>query len=235
MARYKKYTIVHNDTLQSIAQQEMGDMSAWEEIVDYNRLVYPFITDNLQEKLQNPEGLVTEGDTIIIPIEVDLLDTDSDSLGQRDKDLIMGLALGRDLKLAYIEESVANKGNFGETLGLVADNRGDIQVVQGVDNLRQATITRLLTPKGSLLGHPKYGSDFHNILGSRNTYETLIMLEDEIVSTLKMDSRIDEVAVVNSSIENETYQGEFQVTLRTFQEYFNLVIEADQSGSLLIT
>lgn len=235
MARYVNHTIVYGDTIQSIAQQRAGSASLWEDIVEYNNLDYPYIVETLAEKMENPDNLRTVGDTIIVPIEIDLLDTNLESLGYRDRDLILGLALGRDLKVGYDEESVANKAMHGEILGLQADNSGDIEVVQGVENLRQATINRLLTPKGSLFLHPEYGSDFYKYIGRKNTEEVMTMIEDEITSTIQKDNRVDNVEVVDSRIEADNYFGEFRVILHSLQEYFEIVVEMDNQNNFSIT
>ena len=44
MATYKKYTIKQNDTLELIAQQQLGRLSEWPSIVSLNRLRTPFIS-----------------------------------------------------------------------------------------------------------------------------------------------------------------------------------------------
>src|SRR5947209_14155752 len=53
-------------------------------------------------------------------------------------------------------------------------NRLDLQVVSGTDNLAQAVLMRLLTPRGELaaLGHPEYGSRLHELVGRQNTATT---------------------------------------------------------------
>lgn len=234
MARYKKYTIAYGDTIQAIAQNEMGTMTRWQEIIEYNTLSYPFIVDTLDEKLAHPGDVVTIGDTIIIPIEIDLMDTDAESLGNRDRELIMGLALGRDLAVSYQEETAGAQALYGESMGLGIDRQGEIKTVSGVDNLKQAVINRLLTPRGSLLMHPSYGSNLYNLLGQATNTETLVMIEDEIVSTIKKDGRVDEVEVVNSTIDGEVYSGEFIIQLFSFQEYFEVVIEGSSSGEFVI-
>ena len=50
MARYKKYVIAPQDTLQTIAQHEMGTVTAWQDIAEYHNLEYPYVVDTLSEK-----------------------------------------------------------------------------------------------------------------------------------------------------------------------------------------
>lgn len=235
MARYKKYTISPQDTLQTIAQHEMGSISGWEDIAEYNNLEYPYIVDTLEEKLTNSEHLVTTGDIIIIPIEVDLLDTNVDSLGHRDRELIMGLALGRDIAMEYQEESAGNKALHGESFGLATTDRGDLKTVSGIENLKQAVINQLLTPRGTLLLHPNYGSDLYRYIGRQATHENMVMIEDEILATIQQDLRVENAVAAGSRIQDERYFGEFIVNLYSLEEYFEIVVQMDETGSFVIT
>ena len=60
------------------------------------------------------------------------------------------------------------------------------------------------------------------------------ILEDEIVKTLKKDSRVEDVIAESSYIEEDTYHGEFTVQLFSLQEYFSFVIEGDSRGQIVI-
>lgn len=234
MARYKKYTIGYGDTVQGIAQGQTGDANAWQAIVKYNKLEYPYIVDTVEQKLQKPEHWVTIGDKIIIPIEVDLLDTNVESLGNRDRELILSLALGRDLSMTANEDYFKSRGSHDEIFSLSATNKGDVKTVSGVDNLKQALLARLLTPKGSLLLHPNYGSNIHNLIGKRGTADNLAILEDEIVATLKKDGRVESVIAENSYIAEDVFHGEFTIYLHSLQEYFSIVVEGDANGQIAL-
>jgi len=82
--------------------------------------------------------------------------------------------------------------------------------------------------------HPSYGSNLYNLMGRPGTADTMVMIEDEIASTIKKDGRVQSVEVVNSTIDGEEYTGEFIVQLYSFQEYFELVIEAEADGTFAI-
>lgn len=234
MARYKKHIIQQGDTVQNIAQIETGSVHEWQTIVNYNKLSYPYIVSSVQEKMKNPERLVTYGDMIIIPVEASLLDTDVSKLGPRDQELIMSLALGRDLAMTSNTNYFRGKGSSSEILEMSANNKGDIATVAGVENLKQALITRLLTPKGSLLLHPNYGSDLHNMLGMPATETQMIVIENEILSTIKKDGRVESAYSEGSTVAEETYTGTFTVNLFSLQAYFTLVVEGDQNGRIAL-
>lgn len=234
MARYRKYSIGYGDTIQSIAQTQAGKVDLWHKIVQYNKLEYPYIVDTVEMKIKNPEGWVTIGDTIVIPIEVDLLDTNVKELNNRDQELILSLALGRDLSMTADEGYFKTRGSHDEIFSLSASDKGDVKTVQGVENLKQALIARLLTPMGSLLLHPRYGSTIHELIGKKNTVDNMRILEDEIVKTLKKDSRVERVYAESSYIEEDTYHGEFTVYLSSLEEYFSFVIEGDNRGQIAL-
>jgi phage baseplate assembly protein W len=81
-------------------------------------------------------------------------------------------------------------------------NRGgvlsDIGTVGAYDNLAQAVVLRLLTPRGELsaLGHPEYGSRLHSLIGEKNneTYQNLARLY--ILESLAFEARIEEISKV---------------------------------------
>lgn len=235
MARYARHVIAETDTLEQIAQRYYGDATNWYPIVQYNNLAYPYIVDSTEEKLNNIEGLVTTGDEIIVPVEQNILDHNLDNLNQHDRDTILDLALGRDLSMIAFPEKWEPHSNDTEMLGLSENGRGDLQTVSGVENVKQAVIARLLTPMGSLLLHPDYGSDVHRYIGERTAYNLLPVIDNEILRTIKADGRIQRVDHVSSNIDKDVYYGEFICHLRTIEDYFELVVSMDDSDNIAIS
>ena len=74
----------------------------------------------------------------------------------------------------------------------------DVQTVAGRENLAQAILVRLLTPRGELdaLGHPEYGSRLHELVGRENTETTRNLAKLYILESLAMESRVEEVVGV---------------------------------------
>jgi phage baseplate assembly protein W len=70
----------------------------------------------------------------------------------------------------------------------------------GKDNLAQAIILRLLTPRGELseLGHPSYGSRLHELVGAGNTSRQLNLLKLFILEALKLEPRIEKVTALRA-------------------------------------
>lgn len=75
----------------------------------------------------------------------------------------------------------------------------DLGRVNGRDNLEQAIVLRLLTPRGELaaLGHPDYGSRIHELIGHANTENTRNRLRLFILEALQAERRIAEVIEVD--------------------------------------
>lgn len=67
---------------------------------------------------------------------------------------------------------------------------------EGLENLAQAVILRLLTPRGELadLGHPEYGSRVHELIGQENNATKRNLLKLFILEALKFEPRVEKVA-----------------------------------------
>jgi phage baseplate assembly protein W len=74
----------------------------------------------------------------------------------------------------------------------------DLGTIDGADNLRQAVVMRLLTPRGELapLGHPEYGSRLPDLVGEVNTETTRNRIRLAVLEALAQEQRIQEVTEV---------------------------------------
>lgn len=88
------------------------------------------------------------------------------------------------------EERLRRPGGQGYTI--------DLATGEGRDNLGQAVVLRLLTPRGDLahLGHPEYGSRLHELVGRVNTETTRNLARLLILESLQQESRIEKVASI---------------------------------------
>jgi len=77
----------------------------------------------------------------------------------------------------------------------------DFRAAGGRDNLGQAVVLRLLTPRGELtaLGHPEYGSRLHELVGRQNTATTRNLVKLFILESLQAERRIANVVSVDVS------------------------------------
>lgn len=92
----------------------------------------------------------------------------------------------RELRPVYKVNTQKNWILGGEGLAL------DMKTTSGRDNLGQAVVMRLLSPRGELttLGHPRYGSRLHEIIGRTNTANTRGLARLFILESLKEEARI---------------------------------------------
>lgn len=231
--RYRVYIIKQGDTLQSIAQEVSGNMSNWVDIAKYNNLKYPYIVATPEEKTINGTTYCY-GDELIIPYESSLSELETLVLENSDKDDITRLALGVDLNLTADVGELQARGTTDEVLSLSSDKGGRISVVKGYNNLKQAILLRLNTPKGTMPLHPEYGSTFGYMLGKKNTYANAVIIKTEIERTIRMDKRVSEVTVDVAQINQESLDIKIVVVPMGFDEQIVLVTRMDDSGVIQI-
>lgn len=237
MVRFKKHVISYGDTIQSIAQQELGDMSRWVELAQFNNLRHPYIVDTVEEKMQNPDHLVTIGDTLLIRIDNDdtsTLISNLSNINTYDQEEIYALALGKDLDILPLPRGIGSPGYDSEIFEMKGDGKGSIAIRKGVENLKQSLYIRLITPLGSYLGHPNYGSKVHMYLGKKNTEENATLLDIEIERTLKTDGRVTNVKNNGHIIQGNTYTASFDVYAISLEQAFQFVVSSSNAGPLVL-
>ena len=186
---YRFVETLCGDTLQKIAAREMGDASRWPEIVSYNQLVPPFITDD--ETLALP-GVVLAGQTVRIPAPTAVADANTNPNATFLSDV--------QLRNGLIE----------------ADPMGDMLLCEGLPNLRQALIHRVVTERSELMYHQEYGSMLRRLIGTVNGPTANILAAQYARSAVETDPRVQEVTkataevigdVINVGVEAMTISG----------------------------
>ncbi len=73
----------------------------------------------------------------------------------------------------------------------------DLGKLTGRENLAQALILRLLTPRGSLdsLGHAAYGSRLHELIGRRKTEALRNLCRAYVLEVVAQEPRVEDAAV----------------------------------------
>lgn len=176
------------DTLQAIAAREMGDATRWHEIISYNRLVPPYVTD---DEAEAGPGVVLAGGMLMVPAPAAVtVATDPEQVFERDAELRSGQ--------------------------LVVGDDGDLRVVSGRDNLRQAIRNRIETDRGEIIFHPAYGSQIRQLLGTVNGPTAGLLAAQYARTAVESDPRIQRVTqsvaevagdVVRVSVEAEPIVG----------------------------
>lgn len=232
MAYYKTYTLREGDTLQMIAQTELGSVDKWRDIVDINNLNYPYIVKTSQEKVKNPEHLLTFGDSLKLPIANTITKLQMDDFNKVDQHYIYDTALGVDIAMEIqadlgLDDEIAY---LKETL-----NTGGLMSFGGINNLQQSLTMRLLTRKGSLLRHPNYGTKLLDYIGETVNPDNLSLAQDEIIRTCKTDERVDTVKIVDFTVQKgNDMQFVVEVTPINAEKAFNIFIIRAQNGTIKV-
>jgi phage baseplate assembly protein W len=105
----------------------------------------------------------------------------------------------RDLALEAVHRELRPVYRPSERLTVAANGRTvqwDFVPRAGKENLVQAILLRLLTPRGELsaLGHPEYGSRVHELIGRENTATLRNLLKLHILEALQYEPRVAKVA-----------------------------------------
>lgn len=229
---YKKYAIKQGDTIQSIVQSVLGDASSWYDIANYNNLKYPYI-NRLDDPNYNINNVAQVGDNILIPVpNGNEYSIDTDTLTSEQKQRITSVALGSDLSVINFTGDLEGRGTTDETVYL-SSNSGTLRRVEGYENLTQALLMRLNTPKGSLILHPEYGNSLGELLGQRNTEANVNKILVNIERTIRQDSRVKNVSVTATSVDDEEVTIGVTITPIDFDEQIAIYLSATSDGIYL--
>lgn len=162
-----------DDTLQTIAAREMGNVKLWVVIAQYNRIDPQEFNgaDNRGVKLKIPVELPTDHKLVEKNFVVDY----------PEGDLVLGTAVRAD-RNTPVQVDAAEK---------------DFITVSGKDNYRQAIMNRLDTEAGYLYLARQYGTILEDFVGAPDTKITDNLLVAEMRRVLFHDPRTQYVRVIN--------------------------------------
>jgi len=237
LTKFLQHIVRDGDTLQGIAQQQLGDMNEWTTLAQFNDLRYPYIVDTIEEKMQNPDHLVTIGDVLLVKVANDEQSNLIQQLKRTteyDQEELYALALGKDLDILPTKRTLTSVGRDFETFEMKGNNRGGIATVRGIENLKQSLFIRLSTPRGSYVGHPRYGSDVHTYVGMKATEENAALIDLEIERTIRTDTRVTACSLISRTISGGTYTAAFSISTITLEQAFEFVVSARQNGPIVL-
>ncbi len=91
----------------------------------------------------------------------------------------------------FLKRDIAFKSDFVETA------TGDLDVISGLDNLKEALFRRLVTTPGSVIHRPEYGCNLKAYQGSLNNLENKRRLAQTIKEQFESDTRVEQVTGVS--------------------------------------
>jgi hypothetical protein len=165
------------DTLQSIAQRELGDEELWANIAAVN------------SDIKDNDDLVA-GEEIYVPVQVELQE------GENKEQFILTEDVARDPYGSDIRLDA--DGN------MVIQENSDLGLLSGVANVQQAIDLRLQTELGSMIKQSVYGLAAQ--AGFAGTTAALRYVKLAIRSTLIQDPRIESISNMVVSIGGDTLQ-----------------------------
>ena len=180
---YRFVEVRSGDTLQRIAARELGDGARWPELVSFNALVPPFITD---DPASIAEGVARPGQFLRVPAAAVIAsaEADPDEVFERDVELRGRRLLGVD---------------------------GDFAVVAGAANLKQALRHRVETEEGELSFHPTYGSGLMRVRGSVNGPTAGLLCAQLARAAVESDPRVSAVGRAEAVITGDAISVEVEV------------------------
>ena len=150
----------------------------------------------------------------------------------------MSKHLGIDLDLGLVADEEGTVFAGPETL---LDLRGqdreavrprsrDVSTVRARANIVQALILRLMTGRGELerLGHPRYGSRHHELIGEPNVERNRNLLKLHILECLSQEPRVDieslDVQPVEGRENRDKVRIQAKLTIKGDSDPLNLVV-----------
>lgn len=87
---------------------------------------------------------------------------------------------------------------------LVPTASGDLDVISGMENVKEALFRRLITTPGTLIHRPEYGVNVKQFQGALNSLENQRKLAMSIQEQFEQDERVEKVLGVSIDSKNKT-------------------------------
>lgn len=185
-------------TLERIAQKELGDSSRWGEIVEVNGLKAPYVTDDLSSVL---EGVLRPGDTYLIPTPA------RNGFSQVPPAKEIKTTVG----LSELEKSLGTDLKLTADYDLSLSNSGDLDVVSGAQNMAQAVLLKLAYRKGEIMRYPELGAGL--VPGVK--FPPIDAIKDSLTNTLLQDNRIERITDLSIIRDNSSINLVFNLKIKS--------------------
>lgn len=206
---YKTHVVTPGDSLQKIAL--MYSVEDWNEIAYFNKLVYPFIEDDIT--VEHSGKVARVGDTIFIPSYDYIV---SPVKKEPTLDTMEEQAYGCDFDIYTAIDDNGKVKNLEEK-GELAQYNKDIRLIKGIQNLKQQLNIKMSTPKGSLMLHPEFGCDITTMVGSKGSEENLTKMMLMVQEAILEDFRV--VSISNLTLEKNGSSVEISCDIQPIAPY----------------
>ena len=178
---FEERVVGHGDSIQSLAAKHLGNARDWLELVSINQLKPPYITNG-----PRLPGTLRVGDRIVVPARATLNSPNTLSTGSKETGSSqIDAHLGRDFELRQL-----SNGKYGWAIDS-ASGGTDVYHVQGVPNLGQNVVVRLMTEQGQNILYPNLG--LPRVIGVKNLGEVLVQKEYEARNQILADPRVSKL------------------------------------------
>jgi hypothetical protein len=96
----------------------------------------------------------------------------------------------------FLKRDIAFKSDFVQTAS------GDLDVIAGLDNVKEALFRRLVTTPGSVIHRPEYGCNLKAYQGSLSNLENQRRLAQTIKEQFESDERVEVVTGVSFNVDD---------------------------------
>lgn len=168
-------TVAPGDTIEDLADRLLGDPTGWRDLVEINRLVYPYVG------VEPMPGVLVPGDKILYPAPRVKQSKVMNGPKTRNRTLAMD-AYGTDIRLQTTGPEDSSVTDIG------VSSTGDLGLITGLSNMNQAILLKFVTETGELPAHRRYGSKFP--LGAKMTPSAITEVRISTAQTVHSDTRV---------------------------------------------
>lgn len=176
------------DTVQDFAQRVLGDASRYDELIVLNNLKPPYIAATAGD------GVIAYGDKLLIP------SNKPKESGFYNPIQIVNETI-ETVRLNPVERKLGSDIKLNKEGDVVLSSKGDLQLIHGIENAKQALANKFRTPIGSLRPHPDYG--VLQFAGRKFREDEFMLVEAELRRTTATDPRFDGLSNVQMTRERD--------------------------------
>jgi hypothetical protein len=184
----KEEEVLGGESIRDVALRLLGDAARWKELALLNDLKAPYVASVASA------GVLGPGSKIIIPKEVEDIENENfvpkevnqDGSTQSQSPILR--QYGRDLKLTGTSSGQSDVG---------VNNRGDLDMIDGIPNVDQGMFIKFSTEQGELATHPLFGGAFP--IGTK--FPTLAKLQEfsfNTQRTIRQDPRVEDIEEIQT-------------------------------------